>query len=482
MTAAHHVPVTLPVLPGVALSGRYLLSEEPPSSRGDTLDAFALPGAKVALFVVDVVGSGPAAGVAATHAQAILRERLRAGAGLAGALQSLDRYAHDQPELCAATVCAATLGLDDGVLEWAAVGHPPPLLLGRGQPQYLPSTAGRPLGTGGPIGTRTTRLEQGEMIALYTDGLFAVDGRGLGEGMARLAGVADAALADAPTGSSAADHGDEVGDRMLRSMAATHGSDDDAAILLVAREGRPERFALLVSAVAENLPDVRRRINAWLDGLGAGLIDHVGLGHAVVELAANVVAHAYSDPRSSLDEVIQIDGRLDDDGTVCISVADHGRWRQESSSGRGLMMASGLSDTIDITRTDHGTRVEITQRLTRPVPILRAVMDESNGAHLLDETDELEIRADPGRVVASGPLDEIATDLLHAALAKATWAGTRDAVIDLDAVTHLASPSVQALFDFVARSDRTGTQLTLHAAPESPAAQILELVGLPASS
>ena len=484
MSSASHVPASLPVLPGVALSGKYLLSEEPPGSRGDMLDALPLPGRKVALLIADVVGSGPEAPVAGAQVRAILRERLGAGAGLLQSLESLDRYAHTHPELCATTLCVATLGLDDGLFEWATVGHPPPLLVQPSESTFLRATPTRPLGTGGHLTTRTTRLEPDQMVALYTDGLVTSGGRDLAAGQGMLADAAAKALVETRHTVSAVQRADDVGDRMLHTMVPHQGCTDDGAVLIAARATRPEPFALRSPATPDAVPDVRHRINTWLDGLGAGLIDHVGLGHAVVELAANVVEHAYGEPgaQAEPDHIIEVDGRLEDDGTVCITVGDRGRWREPREShgrGRGLMMASGLADAMRMVRTGRGTRVELTQRLTRPVALLRAVAEES-GARVLDESEELDIHADAARVIASGPLDELATDLLHAALTRATRAGTSDAVLDLAAVTHLGSPAVQTIFEFVARAARTGTHLALEAPPESPAAQILEVVGLPA--
>ena len=483
MTATSHLPATLPVLPGVALSGRYLLSEEPPATRGDLLDGLPLPGRKVALFTADVVGSGPDAGAAAAQVRAILRERLGAGAGLLGAMESLDRYAHANPELCAAGVCVATLGLDDGIFEWIAAGHPAPLRVSAEGAEFLRSSSTRPLGTGARLTIRTSRLDEGDMVALFTNGLVSFEGRHLAEGSEQLAATAATALATVTSTTSSAERGDEVGDRLLRALVPARGSEDDVALLIALRSRRPEPFRLRTAATPENLPAVRHQINVWLDGLGAGLLDHVGLGHAVVELAANVVEHAYDGARpGGAGDGIQIDGSLEDDGTVCICVVDHGRWREQArGGGRGLMMASGLADTMRMVRTARGTRVELTQRLTRPVPVLHAVATESM-ERTLDESGELEIHADPGELVASGPLDELASDLLHAGLTRATLAGTGDAVVDLDAVTHLGSPSVQTIFEFVARSARTGTHLTLRAGPQSPAAQILELVGLPVRS
>ncbi|WP_235736987.1 SpoIIE family protein phosphatase [Nocardioides alcanivorans] len=456
-----------------------MLSGVEPLNKGDTLDALPLPGGKVALMVADVVGSGFGATVAVSQVKAILRERLSAGAGLAGALSSADQYAHDHAEVCATTVCIALLGLRDGTLEWATAGHPPPFLLTPGaEPRLLSSEPSRPLGTGGHVVSHRARLEVGEMLGLYTDGLVCADGEGLDVGYDRLFQAFSEAVASPAGAVIPAQRGDELCDRVLRSALLPEGNGDDAVLLLATRVLEPDPFRLNVAAVPENLPMIRHRINQWLDGLGVGLLDHVGLGHAVVELAANAVAHAYvSLPEA--DPVVEIEGELGDDGTVRVTVCDRGRWRERESRGRGLMMASGLVDSIRVVRSRRGTRVTLTQRLTRPVPLLQQVVD-GTGA-LLDESQELVTRTEPGRLVATGAVDDLSVEVFHAALNEATRAGTADAVVDLTGVTHLASPGVQTLFEFVGRTRRTGATLSLRAPVESPAGQILQLVDLPIS-
>lgn len=486
MTPAIQVPAMLPVLPGAAVSGCYVFNEEPPSTRGDILDALAMPRRQVALFVVDVVGSGTVAEVAVGQVRGILRERLGAGVGLMAALESLDRYAYTQPELAAATVCIATLGLDDGVFEWATAGHPPPLWLGAavGVPSFLRSSPTRPLGTGGHRVTHTARLEPGDMVGLYTDGLITFDGRSLAIGKSRLLEAVRLAQAATPVMDSAAQRGDDVCDRVLRAMIPTQRHSDDAALLIVTRTALPEPFALSTEAVPENLPLVRHQINRWLDGLGAGLIDHIGLGHAVVELAANVIEHAYGDaPGTRTHQRIDVRARLDEDGIVRLEVSDTGAWRpaEARGDGRGLMMAAGLAETLRMVRSVQGTRVELTQRLTRPVPMLRAVASSHVGI-VIDETEELATWLEGGRLMVTGSVDPLSVESFHAALTQATRAGTRDTAVDLDGITHLGSPGVQTIFEFVARAALTGVQLALWATPESPAAQVLELVGLPVRS
>lgn len=467
------VPRVLPVLPGAAIDARYVMSGVEPRNKADTLDALPLPGDRVALLVADVVGTGLPAAIAVSQVRAVLRERLAAGADLLSVMESAHRYAFDHPEACSTTVCVAVLGLADGTLEWSTAGQTPPFRTTPGAPpELLASTPSRPLGCGGQSTVHRTRLGVGESVGLYTNGLVSVPGQTLARGLARLL-TACAAASREPT-RSVPGVGDAPCDRILRSALTPDGTDD-VALLIATRTVPPAPFSARMAAVPENLPVVRHRINQWLDGLGVGLMDHVGVGHAVVELVANAVAHAYVD--SPADPVVEVEATLGGDGVVQIEVSDHGHWLDRGRSGLGLMMASGLVDGLRMDRGPHGTRVTLTQRLTRPVPLLQETVPD-RGSVVVEEPDEFESHAEPGLMAAVGPVDEGSVEMFDAALTRATLAGTADAVVDLSGVTHLASAGVQTLFEFVARGKRTGTRVTLRAPGDSPAGQILALVDL----
>lgn len=470
------IPAGLPVLPGVVLAGRYVLTSREPLNKGDTLDVIPLPGQRVGLAVADVVGSGFRAAVAVSQIKAVLRDRLGAGESLQAALTHVDRYAFGHYDLCGATMCVAVLSLVDGQVEWATAGHPPPVLVvDGGQAQFLPTPSSRPLGTRGRHVTHHARLDVGDRLTLYTNGLVQTERESLSLGYERLFRALAASTGQPATLSYLPQTVDQVCDQVIRDAFPEGASSDDAALLIATRSPPPDPFNLHLAAIPQNLPTIRHRINEWLDGLGAGLMDHVGLGHAVVELAANVVAHAYW--AENAEPVVDIAALLRYDGVVEISVSDRGRWRDGSSRGRGLMMAAGLADSMKVNRSGQGTSVALTQRLTRAVPILQHV--DGQEPSTVDDEQEFDARTELGRMVATGPVDDLSVELFEAALSRATRAGTADAVIDLSGVTHLASPGVQTLFDFLGRSKKTGTTFGVWAPAESPAGTILRLVELP---
>lgn len=472
------IPAGLPVLPGVVLAGRYVLSSQEPLHKGDTLDVITLPGHRVGLVVADVVGNGFAAAIAVSQIKAVLRERLCDGSGLQPALAAVDRFASGHPEMCGSTVVVAILGLDDGDLEWATAGHPPPVrMVPGGDPALLATPPSKPLGTRGHHTTHRAHLGVGDMVALYTNGLVYSEDQPLTTAYARLLAAFAGAVANPPTVTSPPLLNDQVCDQVIRQAFPRGATSDDAALLVATRSPLPEPFALHMAAVPQSLPVIRHRINQWLDGLGAGLTDHVGLGHAVVELAANVVAHAYLTVPA--EPLIHVRAALRDDGVVDLTVSDDGTWRSGPSRGRGLMMAAGLADNIKVMRSSAGTTVTLTQRLTRAVQILQHV--EAADETTVDDAQEFDASTELGHMVATGPVDDLSVELFEAAMSKATRAGTADALIDLSGITHLASPGVQTLFDFLDRSKQTGTTLLLRAPSESPAGHILHLVDLPAT-
>src|SRR3546814_1827011 len=93
------------------------------------------------------------------------------------------------------------------------------------------------------------------------------------------------------------------------------------------------------------------------------------------------------------------------------------------------MMAAGLVDSLKVYRSSEVTAVTLTQRLTRPVPLLQGVKPEPENT--LEVPEELETYAEPGLMAAAGPVDELSVELFDAALTRATRAGTADAVIEI---------------------------------------------------
>jgi serine/threonine-protein kinase RsbW len=114
----------------------------------------------------------------------------------------------------------------------------------------------------------------------------------------------------------------------------------------------------------DDLVPMRRLLTDWATSAGLD----PDMVHAVVlsgyEVLANSVEHGYREHDAGPVELYA--SHTDD--LVTVTVVDHGRWRTPPADpgfrGRGLTLVRGLSDTADITHTDHGTAVTMTWRRT----------------------------------------------------------------------------------------------------------------------
>ncbi len=121
-----------------------------------------------------------------------------------------------------------------GLLTCASAGHPPPVLLSPGKPPALtlePTGGLAGLEPGLALTTRTTPLEPGEMLLLYTDGVteaFNARDEAFGEEglLSHLAASSGRPAGEAVSGLLAA----------VRGFAGDHPQSDDIAIVALRRE------------------------------------------------------------------------------------------------------------------------------------------------------------------------------------------------------------------------------------------------------
>jgi serine phosphatase RsbU (regulator of sigma subunit)/PAS domain-containing protein len=227
------LPPDLPEIPGFRLASLYRAAGEHNDVGGDFYDAFEVPGGWI-VVVGDVAGRGAEAAALTS----LSRYTFRAAGKLLGdpiaALEQLNAALRERPRLSLVSVCCVMLRVADGgaTADLVLAGHPPAYHVRRG--------SSHPIGVFAPFlgayerggwEATTIRLEPGDQLVLYTDGVIDTVGLADRFGEERLAHT----LRDA-TGAA-----DAV--RRIEHALVTfaHGSQvDDTAVIAVERlPGRP---------------------------------------------------------------------------------------------------------------------------------------------------------------------------------------------------------------------------------------------------
>jgi sigma-B regulation protein RsbU (phosphoserine phosphatase) len=157
---------------------------------GDFFNYFAVGEGEVAILIGDVSGKGVGAALLMANLQATIRARLGLERDLAGLVDRLDRdMSSDQPLAPYYTLFLAVLDGSSGALRYVNAGHNTQFVLRRHRGVDRLASTGRPPGLypGGGYEERSLRLEEGDALFLFTDGLVeAEDETEEPFGMARL--------------------------------------------------------------------------------------------------------------------------------------------------------------------------------------------------------------------------------------------------------------------------------------------------------
>jgi PAS domain S-box-containing protein len=218
------LPQAPPEIDGMEIAFRYLPAVS--DVGGDWFDVLPLKDGKVGLIVGDVMGKG----VQAAAIMGQLRTATRAFAQLGLAPDELLRHLDDIPVTLGgesiATCMYAVCDPHTGRCVFSSAGHLPPVMIPpEGRAQLLDVPVGAPLGVGGvPFRTAEYTLEEGAMLALFTDGLVEDRRQDIDVGLQLLLGLLE---------------GDQ---RPLEQtcdlvLDALHRAPDDDVALLLARLG-----------------------------------------------------------------------------------------------------------------------------------------------------------------------------------------------------------------------------------------------------
>jgi serine phosphatase RsbU (regulator of sigma subunit)/anti-sigma regulatory factor (Ser/Thr protein kinase)/anti-anti-sigma regulatory factor len=481
------LPAGLPVLPGLQVAASYLLADAETAAGGDWFDAIAQRDGRVALVVGDVVGHGVAASGVMGQLRAVLRDRLDDGAGIIEALGAADRFAARSPGAHATTVAMAVLDPVSGELAYCTAGHPPPLVVAPGgDSRYLPGTGGTPLATGGSFPVGTGRLEAGELLLLYTDGILERPGRTHPESAAELAQVATDSAAGRVMHEPGATTAERVCAETVELLVRTTGHTDDITLLAAQRVPVPADLELDLPAVPTSLAASRERIAAWLSRLGAAEQDIFALQHALGELLTNAIEHG----GSTASVTVRV--HLDPAGQIEATVRDRGSWRspvRQAHRGRGLALAAQLVAYLDVEPSPDGTVASLRHPLTWPArlldradatpvspaaPVTAARPAGPAGFRIVEQPGD-----DEARVSIEGPVDADTAARARQELLRRSRGGTVPMTVDLSAVTHLSSAGVSALHQVAGQHAEQRAPLSLCAATGSPAQIILQMTALP---
>jgi len=333
----------------VDVDGRYLPATRGVHVGGDWYDIVDRPDGTVAFAVGDIAGHGLQAAAAMGQVRSAWRALALSMTEPNAILTSLDRFAGSVDGAFFSTILTLLLDPSRGELRYASAGHPPALVIepdgstrflegGRSVPLGLPFDLPRP--------QAQERLGPGSILVVYTDGLIERREEPLDRGLERLAEMASRVRAGSLT---------EISDGLLEIVADDR--HDDVALLTIGPRRPVEVFRRTFPADAHELATMRAELRAWLErsGLPAETREDVVL--ACTEAATNAIEHAYIGRRG--DVLIEAES---EDGTLQVSVVDHGRWRHprpDDSRGRGLELVRAVIGDIDVERGEGGTTVRM---------------------------------------------------------------------------------------------------------------------------
>ncbi len=169
---------------------------------GDYVDLLPLDSGELMFMIGDVSGKGVAASLLMSHLHATLRSLVALGLPFHELVERTNRIFYESVggRQYATLVCGRAA--PSGEIELANAGHCPPIVVGaRGAVTVPPTSVPVGLFSSAPFPTRRMKLDKGDRLLVYTDGVSeAVDVDGREYGATRLMEIAEAgrhtALAD----------------------------------------------------------------------------------------------------------------------------------------------------------------------------------------------------------------------------------------------------------------------------------------------
>lgn len=195
---------------------------------GDWYDLAELPGGRIAVAVGDVVGHGLTAACVMGQLRSALSAAVQVADGPAQALDGLELYARSVPGAESTTTVLMIIDDATRTLTYSSAGHLPPALMRRGgRVEFLAGATDPPLAARPdqrPRPQACTAFREGDVLALFTDGLVERRDEDIDTGMARLA-------------DSLVHHGgldpEQLADALLDDLGGADGPTDDTALIVI---------------------------------------------------------------------------------------------------------------------------------------------------------------------------------------------------------------------------------------------------------
>jgi serine phosphatase RsbU (regulator of sigma subunit) len=338
------LPHTLPDQPALDIATRYLPAGTEAGVGGDWFDVIPLSGARVALVVGDVVGHGIRASATMGRLRTAVRTLADVDLPPDELLTRLDDLVLHLSTDESSTSTDITTGIGTTCLyaiydpisrdlTHARAGHPPPAAATPdGDVYFLDTPAGPPLGLGGlPFETTTTTLDEGTLLAFYTNGLLNPRETDIDQTLDTLF----TALARPSSGL------ETTCDRILTTLL-THPPTDDIALLIARTKTlQPQHVATWTlphdpAVVTEARHRTTEQLTGW------GLADAVFITELIVsELVTNAIR--YGKPPIQL-RLIHTDTTLTTEVTDYSSTSPHLRHAHTyDENGRGLYLIAQLT-------------------------------------------------------------------------------------------------------------------------------------------
>ncbi len=222
------LPERLPEVPGYLAAASYQAGEQGAEVGGDFYDIVPTSDGRHLVFLGDVTGKGIAAAALTSLVRHSVRTAARFDPRPEAILALVNEILVDLPRLSPVTLVTALL--DQDTLTVAAAGHPPPLLKRQSTVQELEAT-GVLLGAvpGRTYQAHTYKIEPGDTVLLYTDGVTDASGITDRFGPERLAELLERAeddpatiLNDIEAALSAFERGSSIDDRAMLVLTSIH--------------------------------------------------------------------------------------------------------------------------------------------------------------------------------------------------------------------------------------------------------------------